>query len=483
MAEIFTLSEDDITQISKALSLIWRRTKYRLRNVTITDNIANISYGKRIDRITVNLEDSNYIITDQDSEKNCDVEHVKKIDQLQEKLLIAEKTYEKLKIKNKQLNDELNSLQIYNHNLEKKINKFRRKSDQINMSKSSSTIVSSSDSEDEDNTSLQRNNDHINILVNDLHQMGFTIESNPDDVWESLNKRCHEKFGFEELIKESTDIEELRWAEKTLPSYTIWDKFNQYYLLVELWINKVNITLMKKKEEGRNMVVENFEKKVIASKESQESEKKKKYSNFGKSLNSLVVKTIENKTLVEIKDYQIRTNFNQALKVMTSEPIQITDEESAKERITQWVDQKNHSKQVELATKAYKLYHRMSLVYIYNDLHIISVEKHPNDEREQRRFERNFMCTQLGIHTRTERRQKKSAFRIYKLINIGITLDQLVNTGLNISNFEVTDYYYDIFLTDLKLGTIKILFQNPNMQDNMDLDTEDSESNESNVAN
>ncbi|CAB4423894.1 unnamed protein product [Rhizophagus irregularis] len=253
------------------------KTKYRLRNVTITDNIANISYGKRIDRITVNLEDSNYIITDQDSEKNGNIEH--------------------------QLNDELNSLQIYNHNLEKKINKFRRKS---NTSKSSSTIVSSSDSEDEDNTSLQKNNDHINILVNDLHKWGYTIESNPDDVWESL----------------------------------------------------INV-VMKNLEEGRDMVVENFEKKIIASKESQESEKKKKYSNFGKSLNSL------------------------ALKVMTSESIQITDEESAKERITQWVDQKNHSKQVELATKAYKLYHRMSLVYIYNDLHIISVEKHPNDEREQ----------------------------------------------------------------------------------------------------
>ena len=65
MAEIFTLNEEDIIQINKALSLIWRRTKYRLRNVTITDNIANISYGKRIDRITVNLEDSDYIITDQ----------------------------------------------------------------------------------------------------------------------------------------------------------------------------------------------------------------------------------------------------------------------------------------------------------------------------------------------------------------------------------------------------------------------------------
>jgi hypothetical protein len=71
----------------------------------------------------------------------------------------------------------------------------------------------------------------------------------------------------------------------------------------------------------------------------------------------LVVKAINNKTLVEIKDYQIRTNFNQALKVMTSEPIQIKDEESAKQRIMQWLSQRDHSNQVELATKAYKLYH------------------------------------------------------------------------------------------------------------------------------
>ncbi|CAB4444028.1 unnamed protein product [Rhizophagus irregularis] len=194
--------------------------------------------------IIVNLEDSNYIITDQDFEENCNIEH--------------------------QLNDELNSLQIYNHNLIKKINKFKRKSDQFNTPKSSSTIVSSSDSEDEDNR--------------------YMIKSNP----ESLNKCCHEKFGFEDLIKESTKIEELQWAEKTLPSYTIWDKFSQYHSLVELWINKVNITHMKKKEE--DMVVENFEKKIIAS------------------------------------------------KALNSEPIQITDEEFAKERIVQWIDQKNHSK-------------------------------------------------------------------------------------------------------------------------------------------
>ncbi|PKC17758.1 hypothetical protein RhiirA5_405543 [Rhizophagus irregularis] len=101
-------------------------------------------------------------------------------------LLIAEKAYEKLKINNKQLNDELNSLQIYNHNLEKAI--------QI-----------------------------------------------PDDVWESLNKRCHEKFDFEDLIKESTEIEELQWAEKTLPSYTIWDKFNLKSGMIKNLFQKSNM--------------------------------------------------------------------------------------------------------------------------------------------------------------------------------------------------------------------------------------------------
>ncbi|RGB38408.1 hypothetical protein C1646_755738 [Rhizophagus diaphanus] len=145
-----------------------------------TDNIANISYGKRSDRIIVNLEDSNYFITEQGFEENCN--HAKKIDQLQKKLLIAEKAYEKLKIKNKQLNDELRSLQIYNHNL--KINKFKRKSDQFNTPKSPLTIVSSSDR--------------------------YMIKSNPDVVWEPLNKYCHEKFGLEDLIKESTEIVELQ---------------------------------------------------------------------------------------------------------------------------------------------------------------------------------------------------------------------------------------------------------------------------------
>uniref|UniRef100_U9TB60 Uncharacterized protein n=1 Tax=Rhizophagus irregularis (strain DAOM 181602 / DAOM 197198 / MUCL 43194) TaxID=747089 RepID=U9TB60_RHIID len=110
-------------------------------------------------------------------------------------LLIAEKAYEKLKINNKQLNDELNSLQIYNLNLEKAI--------QI-----------------------------------------------PDDVWESLNKRCYEKFDFEDLIKESTEIEELQWAEKTLPSYTIWDKFKNEGIIKSVAETKSSEILPDESETG-----------------------------------------------------------------------------------------------------------------------------------------------------------------------------------------------------------------------------------------
>src|SRR5436309_15529241 len=107
--------------------------------------------------------------------------------------------------------------------------------------------------------------------------------------------------------------------------------------------------------------------------------------------------------------------------------------------------------QIEFATKAYKLFHHMSLVYIYDDLHTLAVEKYPNSEKKQRRFERDIVCAQLGITERTERQQKHSAIRINHLINFGITLDQLVSAGLNNSHFEASKLNYNTFLTDVNL--------------------------------
>jgi len=175
------------------------------------------------------------------------------------------------------------------------------------------------------------------------------------------------------------------------------------------------------------------------------------------------------------------TDFNQTLKVITSEPVQIIDEKSAKERIMQWISQGIHSKKVELATKAYKLFHRMSLIYIYDDLHTLAIKKYPNSERKQRKFERDFVCAQLDIHVRTERRKKNSAIRLQCLINIGITFEQLASVGLTVSHFESSNFYYDTFLIEVKQSMIKSLFQksNPHFLSDTQEDANLTESSES----
>ena len=83
--------------------------------------------------------------------------------------------------------------------------------------------------------------------------MGHTTNSDPNDVWEDLNRRCHKNFGSGERIKGSAKQEDLLWAERTLPSYAIWDKFSKNYLLVKVWIRKVNAALKKKGKESKNL--------------------------------------------------------------------------------------------------------------------------------------------------------------------------------------------------------------------------------------
>ena len=110
-------------------------------------------------------------------------------------------------------------------------------------------VLKSNDA-DKHPTSPQSNNE---ILVDDLRQMGHTINSDPNDVWESLNRRCHKNFGSGERMKGSTKQEDLLWAKKALPSYAIWDKFSQHYPLIKVWINKVNAALKKREKESKNL--------------------------------------------------------------------------------------------------------------------------------------------------------------------------------------------------------------------------------------
>ena len=88
--------------------------------------------------------------------------------------------------------------------------------------------------------------------MDDLGKMGHTIESDPNDIWESLNGRCHKHFGFGDDVKSSTRLEDLKWAEKSLPAYATWDNFHQFHFLVEIWIKKVSTALKKRHQSGLN---------------------------------------------------------------------------------------------------------------------------------------------------------------------------------------------------------------------------------------
>jgi len=43
--------------------------------------------------------------------------------------------------------------------------------------------------------------DYSMILISDLKKMNYTIESNSNDIWESLNKHCHNSFGYGDDVK------------------------------------------------------------------------------------------------------------------------------------------------------------------------------------------------------------------------------------------------------------------------------------------
>jgi hypothetical protein len=104
-------------------------------------------------------------------------------------------------------------------------------------------------------------NDYYLILADDLQKMGQSIKSESDNIWESLNHLCHNKFGFGDDIKQSANLKDLQWAEKILPLYKNWEKMILYHSMIDLWIEKVNRFMMKI----------NVERHVILSPHSSES--------------------------------------------------------------------------------------------------------------------------------------------------------------------------------------------------------------------
>jgi hypothetical protein len=78
------------------------------------------------------------------------------------------------------------------------------------------------------------------LLNNDLSNSNYSMESDPEDIWEYLNSKCHRKFGYDGKIKQHPNEDDLNWAINILPIYAKWDKLMNFKSLIELWISKIN---------------------------------------------------------------------------------------------------------------------------------------------------------------------------------------------------------------------------------------------------
>lgn len=69
--------------------------------------------------------------------------------------------------------------------------------------------------------------------------MEYNLDDNAESIWEDLNKRLHQKFGYAEEIKKSATDDDLKWAHTTLPAYISWERIKSARLMLEFWQRKV----------------------------------------------------------------------------------------------------------------------------------------------------------------------------------------------------------------------------------------------------
>ena len=122
-----------------------------------------------------------------------------------------------------------------------------------------------SDNSDDDDINFQ------SILKNDLNIMEYNLDNDPDSIWEDLNKRLHQKFGYAEEIKKSATDDDLKWARTTLPAYINWERMKSVRLMLEFWQRKVLSHLKKSSITNKSDVKINEINEVEANKEDEDS--------------------------------------------------------------------------------------------------------------------------------------------------------------------------------------------------------------------
>jgi hypothetical protein len=144
---------------------------------------------------------------------------------------------------------------------------------------------------------------------------------------------------------------------------------------------------------------------------------------------------ISNESLISEISIELATN-----------PMKITDEKSAVERIKQWDALEKKCIKFTMAAELYNLLHLMSLVDIYEGL--IEIGKKMK-KQNIKKWVIQFMVANLKISHKMEQRNRLGCDRLRNLYKEGITSEQLVQAGIKKCDFFVKQENYDIFLSQI----------------------------------
>lgn len=86
----------------------------------------------------------------------------------------------------------------------------------------------------------KRDSEFARLVNCDLAMNGLATSNLPDDIWANLNKRCIQKFGENNHIKNNASVEDVTWACITLPAYLSWNLMGKYHDEINNWIIKIN---------------------------------------------------------------------------------------------------------------------------------------------------------------------------------------------------------------------------------------------------
>jgi hypothetical protein len=348
--------------------------------------------------------------------------------------------------------------------------------------------------------------DLARIINCDLAINGLTTFNTPKEIWTNVNKRCIEKFGSNNCIKDDVTISDITWACSTLSAYLNWNGVVDYHDNVRKWIEKINDFCSKSDlinfeesemaSQASDALVETSlaaslktaskvsaapaaPKEVTRKKcrfinaetsseddEDEENDYKNNTKNMkviekqelnsaqillykkGKNLREILLNSSEELTVSENSKLEIMNILN----ALTDAPIKVTNEKTAEDRILQWQEQELQCKWFRITAELYNLLHLMSLIQVYEDLIMVAEELKKNPDSNVKNIKNwviNFMRDKLKINKKREQRNRLGCNRLRKLFNEGITCMQLVQAGLRKCDFFTKQENYEIFLSQI----------------------------------